>query len=300
MQKAGSQGGNTLIEMMVVVAIMGIALLVGAPRLSGYMQSQKLVKGADDLASQIDLARARTGPAPAYLRRGVDRVSVPRGDLEVDVDMESTNDGCYLWGALVTDRRGHTPATIYVSFASWGPDLEQGERAAFEEFWSWFAQQRAGAHAEGVTFRAYCYSRGAEEGQMKRIAELLGRRDEVDEFLSSEDWVDLHDVVRAHLVTGRSLGLKQVAPLAGFAWRSGDAGGTLAMVTYDSAVDDSDPVEQAEAQRWIVDYNEDDVRATAALREWLDGPAGDLRSVAEARPADAWPTGAVAPAARPV
>ncbi len=53
-------------------------------------------------------------------------------------------------------------------------------------------------------------------------------------------------------------------------------------MNYDSAVDDADPATQAEAQRWILEYNEDDVRATAALRGWLDGPAGALPSIASA------------------
>jgi predicted RecB family nuclease len=238
--------------------------------------------GATNLATQIDLARARTGLTPAYRRRGVDVVAVPRGDIEVDLDMENTNDGCYLWGALVTDRRGPTADVTYLSFATWDPDLEAGEQAAFEQFWSWFSGQRAVAHAEGLTFRVYCYSRSAEEGQMKRIADLLGRRDEVDELLASEDWIDLYDIVRSQLVTGRGMGLKEVAPLAGFAWRADEIGGTLAMVEYDVAVGDADELERATAQKWILEYNEDDVRATAALREWLDGSAGDLPSITEA------------------
>ncbi len=240
--------------------------------------------GATNLATQIDLARARVGAAPAYRRRGVDRIEVPRGDVEVDVDMESTNDGCYLWGALVTDRRGPAPTARYVSFASWDPDLEQGELEAFTEFWTWITEERARAHAGGSAFRAYCYSRSAEEGQMRRIADRLGIQDDVAAFLSSEDWVDLYEIVRGHLVTGRSLGLKETAPLAGFAWSCDEVGGTLAMVHYDVAVDDADPAAQADSRAWIVRYNEDDVRATAALRDWLDGPANQLPSVAEADP----------------
>ncbi len=238
--------------------------------------------GATNLSTQIDLARARTGPAPAYRRRGLERIEVPRADVEVDVDMENADGGCYLWGALVTDRRGARPSTRYVPFATWDPDLGIGELAAFSGFWTWFVNERSLAHEDGATFRAYCYSRGAEEGQMRPIADRLGIRDEVDEFLASDEWVDLYEVTRTQLVTGRRMGLKETAPLAGFAWRFDDVGGSLAMVKYDVAVDDSDPEAQAEARRWILEYNEDDVRATAALREWLDGPGRDLPSIGDA------------------
>ena len=166
-----------------------------------------------------------------------------------------------------------------------GPDLEAGELIAFKDFWSWLVDLRARAVAEAATFRAYCYSRGAEEGEMKRIAGRLGLDDEVAAFLSSREWVDLLEVVRRNLVTGRSMGLKETAPLAGFAWRYDDATGTLAMVNYDQAVDGTDPAERDEARRWILEYNEDDVRATAALRAWLDGPAQDLPSIATGAPA---------------
>ena len=238
--------------------------------------------GASNAAGQIELARARVGASPAYRTRGVDAVTVPRADIEVDVDMENTNDGCYLWGALVTDRAPGRAAAPYVGFASWDPDIEAGELVAFEEFWSWLTEERARAAAEGATFRAYCYSRSAEQGQMRRIADRIGRgrRDEVDEFFASDEWVDLLEVVRAQLITGRSMGLKETAPLAGFAWRADDGGGTLAIVKYEQATDEeSSPAARAAAQEWILEYNEDDVRATAALREWLDGPARDLPSI---------------------
>jgi predicted RecB family nuclease len=238
--------------------------------------------GGSSVAGQIELARARVGGLPAYRRRDVVSVEVPRADIEVDVDMESTNDGCYLWGALATDRREPGTAPQYLSFATWDADIESGELVAFEKFWSWLRAVRERAAAAGATFRAYCYSRSAEEGQMTRLADRLGMRDEVDAFLGSDEWVDLLEVVRKQLVTGRSMGLKETAALAGFAWRFDDAGGTLAMVKHDEAVDEgaADGASRQAAAQWILDYNEDDVRATAALRAWLDGAARMLPSIA--------------------
>ena len=237
--------------------------------------------GASNAAVQIELARARVGASPAYRKRGVAVVTVPRADIEVDVDMENTNDGCYLWGALVTDRRAGASEPRYMGFASWHPDIEVAGLVAFEEFWSWLTEERVRAASQGATFRAYCYS-NAEQVQMRRVADRIGRgqRDAVDEFLASDEWVDLLDVVKSQLITGRSMGLKETAPLAGFSWRAGDSGGTLAMVKYDQATDeDAGPAARAAAQEWILEYNEDDVRATAALREWLDGAARDLPSI---------------------
>ena len=98
---------------------------------------------------------------------------------------------------------------------------------------------------------------------------------------ASDQWVDLLEVVRDQLLTGRSMGLKETAPLAGFVWRSDGGGGTLAIVKYEQATDEeAGPEAREAAQEWLVEYNEDDVRATAALRGWLDGPARcDLPSI---------------------
>ncbi|MFZ0250195.1 MAG: TM0106 family RecB-like putative nuclease [Acidimicrobiales bacterium] len=238
--------------------------------------------GASNAAVQIELARARVGGSPAYRKRGVNAVVVPRADIEVDVDMENTNDGCYLWGALVADRRAGAPEPRYVAFASWDPDIEAGELSAFEAFWSWLGEERVRAASEGATFRAYCYSRSAEQGQMRRLADRVGRRrrDEVDEFVASDEWVDLLEVMKAQLITGRSMSLKETAPLAGFEWRGDDGGGTQAIVKFELATDEeSGPAAREAAQHWLLEYNEDDVRATAALREWLDGSARELPSI---------------------
>ena len=53
------------------------------------------------------------------------------------------------------------------------------------------------------------------------------------------------------------------------------------MVRYAEAVGDPDEVTRAEARRWLLEYNEDDVRATATVREWLDRDGRRLPSVEE-------------------
>ena len=80
------------------------------------------------------------------------------------------------------------------------------------------------------------------------------------------------------------MGLKTAAKLAGFEWRDEDGGGGLAMVRYAEATGDPDAEARAAARRWILEYNEDDVLATAALREWLDGAARLLPAVADIEP----------------
>jgi predicted RecB family nuclease len=238
-----------------------------------------------DLPGQIDRARARLGPCPAYRQRHIDALDVPRGDIEIDVDMENAEQGTYLWGVLFSQRHlGPAASVEYLPFVSWETSESTGELDAFTRFWSWLRDQRAEAAHAGRSVRAYCYNKGAEGTQMRRIAAELGLEEEVEAFLESEDWIDLYAVFRDQLITGTTMGLKTVAKLAGFEWRGEDGGGGLAMVRYAEAVGDPDAEVRAAARRWILEYNEDDVRATAALREWLDTDARLLPSVGNITP----------------
>jgi hypothetical protein len=226
--------------------------------------------GMGTLPGQIDLARAALAPAPVYARRGVDALSVPRADIEVDVDMESIEQGVYLWGVLLLDRTKQGATPEYRAFATWErlePDVELENSL---RFWAWLSGVRADAAREGLSFRAYCYNAAAENTYLRRLGLAGGIMDEVTAFIASTEWVDLLKVVDSQLLTGAGLGLKKVAPLAGFSWSVDGAGGDASMLRYDVAVGGADAQGRENARDWLLTYNRGDVEATLAIRDWLE------------------------------
>jgi predicted RecB family nuclease len=223
--------------------------------------------GMTSLPGQIDQCRALLGDEIAYRKRGVTQVTAPRGDIEVDVDVENDENGVYLWGT-------YTTGPGYKAFVSWDLLTPDTEAALFAEFWSWFTALRNKTHAAGQVFRAYCYNEAHENQQMRRCAKVLGLSDEVEELIASDDWVDLFKVFKDQMITGNPVKLKVTAPLCGHSWGVEEPAGDESMVRHDTAIEGSQ-----EDRDWLLTYNRGDVEATAAVREWLDHEASSYPSV---------------------
>jgi predicted RecB family nuclease len=135
---------------------------------------------------------------------------------------------------------------------------------------------KAGAHQEGLSFRAYCYNAGAENQFLRRLGLWAGLEQEIASFIASDEWVDLLEVWNRQLITGTGSGLKVVAPLVGYEWDVDEAGGTESMVWYDLAAAGDNA-----AQTWLLTYNAGDVGATRALRDWMGAtPVPSVASLA--------------------
>ncbi|GAB3573557.1 TM0106 family RecB-like putative nuclease [Amycolatopsis endophytica] len=228
------------------------------------------------------VALARAWLADLTVVRRVQRVEVPRADVEVDIDMESFGEsGAYLWGCLLSGA-DIGEAQGYRAFVTWDPLPTGDEARSFTEFWTWLRDVRSRTLAAGLTFRAYCYNAMAENrwlfGSVERFGDFPGMppKSEIQSFVDSEEWVDLFRSVSDQFLCSRGKGLKVVAPVAGFSWRDPEAGGEASMRWYRQAVglDGSLPDESQRTR--LLRYNEDDVRATHALRHWMTDTANSI------------------------
>ena len=237
----------------------------------------RLIENLDDL-----IYRARAHVRGSSLRMvDVDAVGCPTADVEVDVDMESYGESTYLWGAHVTL---NTPVegieAGYRAFVEWGELDTRAEATIFAAFWTWLSDLRARCDAADRSLAAYCFWAQAEDGAMNRaVATPLDdgpSRSDLEDFrrASPTQWIDLHELAKHQIQTEGPLGLKQLAGASGFRWRDVNPSGEASMIWYEEAIDEGDEADAARQR--ILEYNEDDCRATKALRDWLNGPARQL------------------------
>jgi predicted RecB family nuclease len=155
-----------------------------------------------------------------------------------------------------------------VEFSRFVPDAGSREFELAEEFGRWLLDMVA----RYPELRVYHYS-DYETVHLHRLAERSGSEvlTEVCGLVRAH-FVDLFSYIRDNFVGVDGLGLKVVASRgAGFSWRDEEPGGLASQTWFSEAVGGATTEARAAARTRVVQYNEDDVRATLAVRRWLTG-----------------------------
>jgi len=219
-------------------------------------------------------AKAQKAGKPALLAPWVP----PAAEFEVSYDVEDFAPGpfVYLHGLLIRKTGARRFGEAGFTDADWGSfepvcaELPETEEAVWQRF-----LERVRTLERRGEYRVYVYSHH-EKTMLKQLAETYGGSAELNAFI--ERFVDLLQVVRNHVVfptDGR--GLKALARFIGFEWRDQDPGGAQSMAWW--AEYEKEPAANRRLRDRIIAYNEDDLRATFALRDWLERFArGEVRT----------------------
>ncbi|WP_035758978.1 TM0106 family RecB-like putative nuclease [Granulicoccus phenolivorans] len=201
----------------------------------------------------------RTGTAP---------IALPEAEIEIDFDIEtSAEDRVYLWGFWVRRRQpdGGFEAGEYVAFVAWDDLADDSELALARAAMNWLRDLVDGAASVAV----YHYS----SYEKVRLGQLAAGQDPALVWATGyarSGFVDLFSVMQEHFFGTHGLGLKVVAKeAAGFEWRDDDPGGLNSQTWFNEAVHGETEEVRSTARARVLAYNEDDVRATLVLRDWL-------------------------------
>ena len=117
--------------------------------------------------------------------------------------------------------------------------------------------------------------------RQEAVGALMGRfatrEDEVDDLFRLGVFTDLYRVVRQGVRAGvESYSIKRLEPLCGYDRRVDLAEATRSLIALEAALEDGTAAGDGEQQRVVAGYNEDDCRATLALRDWLEERRAEL------------------------
>ena len=208
-------------------------------------------------------------------RKNDDPIVLPSGQVEIDFDIETSfDDRVYLWGMWVDDPQGLLPETTdpntcyYVHFSSFSDQDDAAEISLAREAISWLDHvvQRV-PDCIIVHYSDYEITHLRHFGTVASDPHMAAS---VVRLLQSGCFTDLFQTVRRHFLGVHGIGLKAVAQEgAGFHWRDPEPGGLNSQSWWDEAVHSPDPQVRESSRTRVLQYNEDDVRATHAVRAWL-------------------------------
>ena len=200
--------------------------------------------------------------ARPYLR---EPVTLPEGELELffDIEVDPMRDVCYLHGFIERRHRNNETERFVAFFAD--EPTAGAERRAFEAAWRYLRERQP-----CVMYYYSKYERTIYRKLREKYPDVCAE-DELESLFDPERAVDLYyDVVlKATEWPTRDFSIKTLASYLGFAWRDSHPSGAASIEWFHRWVETGDT---AIRQR-ILDYNEDDCRATRVLRDAIDGLA---------------------------
>lgn len=187
-------------------------------------------------------------------------VELPARGLEIHFDIESDppNDMDYLYGFLLRTEDGDT----YRSFVAESVEAEEG---MWREFLEWL-------ETLPLEYTVYHFS-PYELSRLSVMENRYGGSHWLDLFRTN--MVDLKDYVSSYVTFPLYFyGLKYIAKFLGFTWRN------AIVKTGGDSVDQFEKYLESKDRALldaIIMYNEDDVRATAHLKDWLSSYAREVQ-----------------------
>ena len=185
----------------------------------------------------------------------------PEKRTEIFLDLEGTGERIrdeeliamdYLIGVLTRKDKKE----VYTPFIAHAFDKE-GEM--FYQFVKWLLTQD-----DFIIYHWHHY----ERVHLERLAERCGLQDNIREVIFG-NMRDLYkDAVSCFAFPTYGNGLKQIASYMGYKWKHPDVDALESIALYFQYVEDPD--KNKDKIQKVVDYNEDDCRATMLVRDWLE------------------------------
>ena len=279
----------------------GLAGLDAPPQLDGasrvglarvHAQARIQVEGEDAGEPRWELIEPERIDGELIPDRGLLVLPEPaEGDLFFDIEGSRyySEDGKefglqYLFGIVNTadlDESGTPKYTAYWAFD------RSGEKVAFEALMDFLSEHLTRYpdahiyhynHYEPTSMEHLSELHTTREDVLRRLmGRFATREDEVDNLLRRRLFVDLYRVVRQGLrASVESYSIKRLEPFCGFVRDVPLEDVNERMVLFDVALDEGTAEEDYSTRELIAGYNEDDCRATLALRDWLEDRRADL------------------------
>ena len=200
--------------------------------------------------------------AKPYLRESI---TLPGAELELffDIEVDPMRDICYLHG-FVERRHRNNETERFVAFFADEPTAA-AERQAFEAAWCYLRKRQS-----TIMYYYSKYERTIYRKLREKYPDVC-TEEELEALFDPERSVDLYYdmVLKATEWPTRDFSIKTLASYLGFAWRDPHPSGAASIEWFHRWVETGDTT----IRQRILDYNEDDCRATRVLRDGIDGLA---------------------------